>query len=101
MRLIDADELMEHATRDRLDSRELIVQMILNAPTVQSRDLLEYSAEELIKLSRQEKVQIEILFEPDGYGKVSRRMTIQPWEEYHPYCPQGVPIVTVKERGES
>ena len=34
MRLIDADELIEHAWRERLDSRELIVQMINNAPTI-------------------------------------------------------------------
>ena len=34
MRLIDADELIEHAWRERLDSRELIVQMISNAPTI-------------------------------------------------------------------
>lgn len=34
MRLIDADELMDHAGRDRLDSRELIMQMIESAPTV-------------------------------------------------------------------
>ena len=34
MRLIDADELMEHAMRDKLDSRELIWQMINNAPTI-------------------------------------------------------------------
>ncbi len=34
MRLIDADELKEHAGRDRLDSRELIFQMIENAPTL-------------------------------------------------------------------
>jgi anion-transporting ArsA/GET3 family ATPase len=34
MRLIDADELMEHVWRDRLDSRELIAKMIDNAPTV-------------------------------------------------------------------
>ena len=34
MRLIDADELMEHTMRDRLDSRELIFQMIQNAPTI-------------------------------------------------------------------
>ena len=35
MRLIDADELMEHAGRDKLDSRELIMQMIENAPTIE------------------------------------------------------------------
>ena len=34
MRLIDADELMEHVGRDRLDSRELIMQMINNAKTI-------------------------------------------------------------------
>lgn len=34
MRLIDADELMEHVYRDKLDSRELIAEMIENAPTV-------------------------------------------------------------------
>ena len=35
MRLIDADELMEHVYRDRLDSRERIAQMIKNAPTIE------------------------------------------------------------------
>ena len=34
MRLIDADALMEHVYRDKLDSRELIAQMIETAPTV-------------------------------------------------------------------
>lgn len=34
MRLVDADELMEHVWRDKLDSRELIANMIDNAPTV-------------------------------------------------------------------
>ena len=33
-RLIDADELSEHAWRDKLDSRELIARMIDNAPTI-------------------------------------------------------------------
>ena len=36
-RLIDADELIEHAWRDRLDSRELIAEMIENAPTIVPR----------------------------------------------------------------
>ena len=35
MRLIDADELMEHIGRDRLDSREAIMGMVENAPTIQ------------------------------------------------------------------
>lgn len=34
MRIIDADELIEHAWRDKLDSRELIVEMIKEAPTI-------------------------------------------------------------------
>ncbi len=35
MRLIDADELMEHVYRDKLDSRELIADMVNNAPTIE------------------------------------------------------------------
>ncbi len=34
MRLINADDLMDHVWRDKLDSRELIAQMIENAPTI-------------------------------------------------------------------
>lgn len=34
MRLVDANELIEHAWRDKLDSRELIVEMIENSPTI-------------------------------------------------------------------
>ena len=34
MRLIDADELMEHVYRDKLDSRESIADMVKSAPTV-------------------------------------------------------------------
>ena len=47
MRLIDADKLIEHAWRDKLDSRELIAEMIMKAPTVKeipvklSRDMFE------------------------------------------------------------
>ena len=36
MRLIDADELMEHVYRDKLDSMELIAKMVENAPTAHS-----------------------------------------------------------------
>ena len=35
MRLIDADELVEHVYRDKLDARELIAQMIENAQTIE------------------------------------------------------------------
>ena len=37
MRLVDADELMEHVYRDKLDSRELIAKMIQNAPTIEPK----------------------------------------------------------------
>jgi hypothetical protein len=37
MRLIDADELMEHIGRDKLDSREAIMEMVKNAPTVEPK----------------------------------------------------------------
>lgn len=36
MRLIDANELMEHVWRDRVDSREAIAEMVNNAPTVRN-----------------------------------------------------------------
>ena len=45
MRLIDADELMEHAARDKLDSRELIMQMIENAPTVHDNEKVALTAQ--------------------------------------------------------
>lgn len=34
MRLIDADELIEHVWRDRLDSRERIANLVESMPTV-------------------------------------------------------------------
>ena len=34
--LVDKQELLEHAYRDKLDSRELIAKMIENAPTVKA-----------------------------------------------------------------
>ena len=46
MRLIDADELLEHVGRDKLDSRELIMQMIINAPTVHVEDPILVSIKE-------------------------------------------------------
>lgn len=36
MWLIDANKLIEHAYRDKLNSRELIVQMIENAPRIEA-----------------------------------------------------------------
>lgn len=54
MRLIDADELMEHVYRDKLNSRELIADMVKNAPTVTS-------AVEMEKMSEELKAHIEYL----------------------------------------
>ena len=47
MRLIDADELLEHAYREKLDSRELIADMIENAPTVTTDVEMKKRREEL------------------------------------------------------
>ena len=47
MRLIDADELMEHVYRDKLDSRELIAKMVENAPTVTTVAEMKKAQEEL------------------------------------------------------
>jgi len=47
MRLIDADELMEHVYRDKLDSRELIAEMVKNAPTAHSGEDYRLMCEEL------------------------------------------------------
>lgn len=47
MRLINADELMEHVWCDRLDSRELIAEMVENMPTIEDTDELEKENEEL------------------------------------------------------
>ncbi len=40
MRPIDATELMEHVWRDKLDSRELIADMVKRAPTLHGEELL-------------------------------------------------------------
>ena len=47
MRLIDADVLMEHVYRDELDSRELIAEMVKNAPTAHSGEDYRLMCEEL------------------------------------------------------
>lgn len=39
MRLIDGDALMERSSRERVDSREAIAQMINSAPTVSMDDM--------------------------------------------------------------
>lgn len=53
LRLIDADELMEHAGRDKLDSRELIMQMIENAPTINPKDICEKQYREVLQKKKE------------------------------------------------
>lgn len=48
MRLIDADELLEHTYRDKLDSRELIAKMIKNAPTVKAEQTASEKLDDII-----------------------------------------------------
>lgn len=57
MRLVDADELIEHAWRDKLDSRELIVQMIATAPTVKEipTKIPIHTLERLLELAKSEE----------------------------------------------
>ena len=46
MRLIDADELIEHVWRDRVDSRERIANLVKSMPTVKAvgaADVIPYS----------------------------------------------------------
>lgn len=47
MRLVDADELMGHVYRDKLDSREQIAEMIQNAPTQETQQDYKLLCEEL------------------------------------------------------
>ena len=69
MRLIDADELLEHAGRDKLDSRELIMQMINNAPTV--KDNAETIEKNLLSaLDYQKKLNEQVLGRLDAYRDI-------------------------------
>lgn len=49
MRLIDADELMEHVYRDRLDTRERIAEMIANCPTIKQNSQRERLKTEIME----------------------------------------------------
>ena len=57
MRLIDADELMEHVYRDKLDSRELIAEMVENAPTAHSGEDYRLMCEGLRAMNEQLRVE--------------------------------------------
>ena len=74
MRLIDADELMEHVYRDKLDSRELIAQMIENAPTI--HDDAEMIKKNLMNaLEYEKKLNQQILGRLDAQRDIIKEMT--------------------------
>lgn len=54
MRLIDADELMEHVYRDKLDSKELIAEMVKNVPTIEDFDVMREELKAAIEHYRRE-----------------------------------------------
>lgn len=76
MRLIDADELMEHVGRDRLDSRELIMDMIENAPTVEPASCMETDAIPISWLKLYTKLKCTGLWSNMAYE------IINAWETY-------------------
>ena len=76
MRPIDADELLEHAWREKLDSRELIAKLIEDAPTAFKGDLTwvhpKYipltSAQNDLFLSYQTGWALQVVYWRTGYG---------------------------------
>ena len=47
------------------------------------------SIDELITKARTEKVRIEVEITPDEHGRVTQRLTVEPWVPYEPKCPYG------------
>ena len=83
MRLIDADALMEHVYRDRLDSRELIAEMVRNAPTIEPT-LYGYNIKHLSYIARaMQKEGVTAEYAVRTFGDVSRasRMIIEELQE--------------------
>ncbi len=54
MRLIDAYDLLDHAGRDKLDSRDLIIQMINDAPTINPKDVIEEKYKKTLQKKKEE-----------------------------------------------
>ena len=99
MRLIDADELIEHACKDRLDSRDLIVQMIENAPTIEQ--IYRVGKELVLKIpakvtgytETEEGAAVEVSL---SVGKIRTKETLSPEElEKYVVCaaPAGLSIM--------
>ena len=55
------------------------------------------SIEELITKAHEEKVRIEVEITPDECGRVTQRITIEPWQPIEYLCPHQVGI----KRGDS
>ena len=86
MRLIDADALMEHVYRDRLDSRERIAQMIKNAPTIEPEQrwipCSERLPEEGLNIVTFSDGDVELLWFPTAYRKKDIVAWMPPPEPY-------------------
>ena len=61
-------------------------------------NLNDCSVSDLVKHAREEKLRIELVLEPNGYGQTRETLTIEPWEPFEPRCPYGEPIVYVKDK---
>lgn len=103
MRLIDADELMEHVYRDKLDSRELIAQMIENAQTIEpiyrvGKELaLKVPAKVTGYSETEEGAAIEVCI---SVGMIRTKVTLRPEElEKYVVCvaPAGLSIMAKDE----
>lgn len=76
MRTIDADELLEHVYRDKLDTREAIAEMVNNAPTVYEGGLIWlcpkyiplYEAKNGLFLAEREGWPLCVCYWDTGYG---------------------------------
>lgn len=49
----------------------------------------EITTRELIEWAKRNKLRIEVEIEPSEYGPLRRRITVEPWAPYQPYCPNG------------
>ena len=76
MRLIDADSLIEYAARAKLDSRELIMEMINTAPTIHVKDNLLRTEDWISKRLRLMSQDISNLLQDDARFNVELAMKI-------------------------
>ena len=68
MRLIDADELLEHVWRDKLDSRKAIAKMVESAPTIKVKKASAALEKRVAKIENDMMLmKADISFLEDGY----------------------------------